>query len=416
MHLPIASSNHSRVSVIIPAYNSSKFLPAAIESVLSQTCPAIEIVVVDDGSTDETKVVCDRYSTVKYIYQSNQGLPGARNTGIEFSQGEYLIFLDSDDCLLPAAIEIGLNCLSDKPKAGFVFGRYLFRAVNPDGSYHTQKLFDEPPAVASYLTLLAAQHNIQSATAICRREAIESVGRFGANLEDMNLFLSIARKFPIYFHDRVVSEYRYHSGNESSKSAKMLIATLNTRMLEWQHIQQLVAAKSLPPLVLSELELTIAYETGQATWIKFYGDRLLYEIVRLAQAGESLEALEKLRLVLNYDPQLQSIDREIYTAATEALYLQLTEVPIQFPLAEWRQELTDAIPTYRSVQPKTELLLLTAPASRRVYPQTQCIHQLFESQVERTPDAIAIVFKNQQLTYHELNDRRSEERRVGKEC
>jgi glycosyltransferase involved in cell wall biosynthesis len=73
--------NH--VSVVIPSYNSANFLPEAIESVLGQTYSPFEIIVVDDGSTDETKQVCDRYPTVRYIYQTNQGVAAARNTGMQ---------------------------------------------------------------------------------------------------------------------------------------------------------------------------------------------------------------------------------------------------------------------------------------------------------------------------------------------
>ncbi len=385
----------SSVSIVIPAYNSCEFLPAAIESVLAQTYQegAIEIVVVDDGSTDDTKAVCDRYPTVRYVYQSNQGLPGARNTGIEVSQGILLIFLDSDDCLLPDAVEIGVNCLQTHPEAGFVFGRYVFRAINPDGSYTTQKLFDEPPPIASYATILAAQHNIQCATAICRRSAIESIGGgFAPHQEDMNLFLRLARKYPIFYHDRLVSEYRYHGGNESSKSAKMLRQTLDTHSLEGDYLQQLVEPAP---------ELTTAYDRGRATWIKFYGDRILYEVIRATQTGKSEsptipadELLAKLQLLSSYDPQVMWIDREAYDAATEALYGQLAP---QSSLIDWRRQLVD---------PQTaELAWLMPDRQIQDYPQTQCPYQLFEAQVDRTPEAVAVAFNEQQLTYRELNDR-----------
>jgi amino acid adenylation domain-containing protein len=355
------NSNERTISVIIPAYNSAGFLVEAIESALNQTQAVSEVVVVDDGSTDDTKSVCDRYPSIKYIYQANQGLPGARNKGIEVSQGSYLIFLDADDCLFPEAVEIGMDYLDGHPEAGFVFGRYLFRAINPDGSYSTQPLFDEPPLVASYATILAARHNIQCATAIIRREAIESVGGFAPKQEDLSLFLRIAREYPIYFHDRVVSEYRYHGGNESSKSAKMLVQTLDTHSLELAYIRQV--GNTAP-------ELMAAYECGRAAWIKFYGDRILYDAIRLGQAGKSIEAQRQVQLVSSYDPELKWVDREAYDLASEVLQLQD------------RQQ-----------------------HSAKSYPQTRCLHQLFEERVEQEPDRVALVFKNQQLTYGELNDR-----------
>jgi amino acid adenylation domain-containing protein len=356
MNSLLPDSNHATISVIIPAYNSAAFLATAIESILSQTQAVSEIIVVEDGSNDDSKAICDLYPLVKYIYQSNQGIHGARNTGIRNSQGAYLIFLDADDCLLPKAVEMGMNCFDTYPDAGFVFGRYLFRSINPDGSYSTQPLFDEPPPIASYATILAAQHNIQCATAIIRRDAIESVGRFPLGREDLSLFLRIAREYPIYFHDRVVSEYRYHGGNESSKSVKMLVQTLDTHSLELEYIRQVGDSNS---------ELMAAYECGRAAWIKFYGDRILYDAVRLAQAGESEQALEKLQLVLNYDQELKWVDAEAYDLASELL----------------REKRHQGAKSYL------------------------CIHQLFEELVDGEPDRVALVFKNQQLTYSELNDR-----------
>src|SRR5690349_12444252 len=87
------------VSVIIPCYNHGKYLSRAIESVLSQTYRNVEIVVVDDGSADNTKEVTDTFPHVLYVHQNNQGLSAARNTGINNSKGKYLLFLDADDWL-----------------------------------------------------------------------------------------------------------------------------------------------------------------------------------------------------------------------------------------------------------------------------------------------------------------------------
>ena len=99
------------VSVVIPCYNQAHFLGEAIESVLAQTYPHREIVVVDDGSPDNTREVASRYPGVRYVRQENQGLAAARNTGLRHSSGSYLVFLDADDRLLPEALEVGLRQL-----------------------------------------------------------------------------------------------------------------------------------------------------------------------------------------------------------------------------------------------------------------------------------------------------------------
>lgn len=97
------------VSVVIPAYNSARLIAGAIESVLSQTTPEFEIIVVNDGSTDNIAGAIERYLTdprIRYVSQQNRGLPGARNAGAENSRGEYLAFLDADDFLAPNALEV----------------------------------------------------------------------------------------------------------------------------------------------------------------------------------------------------------------------------------------------------------------------------------------------------------------------
>ena len=98
----------SLVSVIIPAYNAAGFVRGAIDSVLAQTLQDFEVIVVDDGSNDETAKVFEQRQSdprVRYFYQANCGLPGARNAGAKVSSGEYLAFLDADDFFAPTALE-----------------------------------------------------------------------------------------------------------------------------------------------------------------------------------------------------------------------------------------------------------------------------------------------------------------------
>lgn len=97
------------ISLIVPIYNVEKFLPGCIESIMGQTYENIEIILVDDGSPDSCPQICDEYAgkdaRIRVIHQKNKGLSGARNTGIENAQGEYLIFVDSDDTVEPTMVE-----------------------------------------------------------------------------------------------------------------------------------------------------------------------------------------------------------------------------------------------------------------------------------------------------------------------
>ena len=112
------------VSVVIPCYNQGRFLAEAVASAAAQGELVSEIVVVDDGSTDETPAVATRDGSVTYIHQERQGLSGARNSGWRASSGSYVVFLDADDRLLPGAIEAGIEAFGRWPQAAFVFGHY----------------------------------------------------------------------------------------------------------------------------------------------------------------------------------------------------------------------------------------------------------------------------------------------------
>src|SRR5579862_5259447 len=117
-----------RVSVIIPAYNAARYLPSSIESVMAQTYQDWEIVVVDDGSTDNTKTVLSSYQEqlqdkIHCIHQSNRGLPAARNTAIRASRGEIMALLDADDVWLPARLSRSVRELDRDPEIGLVHSR-----------------------------------------------------------------------------------------------------------------------------------------------------------------------------------------------------------------------------------------------------------------------------------------------------
>src|SRR6266849_1371894 len=119
-----ADRGHPLVSVVVVCYNQAKYLGEAIESALAQRYQPVEILVVDDGSTDATAKVAATFPRVHYVHQSNRGLAAARNTGLRHSTGEYVVFLDADDKLLPAAVREGMDCFGEFPESAFVSGAY----------------------------------------------------------------------------------------------------------------------------------------------------------------------------------------------------------------------------------------------------------------------------------------------------
>ena len=214
------------VSIVIPCYNQARFLAEAIESALAQTYPNIEIVVVDDGSTDNTAAVTTRYERVHYIHQRNQGLPAARNTGLRHSLGRMLVFLDADDRLLPGAVSEGVRHLLEHEDSALASGEH--RYIKDDGTI-LQEWKRVMPGSNHFEALLRGNYIGMIAAVIFRRSAIESVGAFDTSLnacEDYDLYLRIAAQFPISAHDRVVAEYRRHDGAMSNDPARMLHAAV----------------------------------------------------------------------------------------------------------------------------------------------------------------------------------------------
>ncbi len=197
------------MSVIIPTYNRSRMLREALESVRHQTVKDVEVIVVDDGSTDDTPHVVRGFQGVIYLTQTNQGVAAARNRGIRAAHGRYIAFLDSDDMWLPHKLEHQLDYLHNHPEAGLLYGRMWSYAVETP----RQRRLDPPKVARNFDELLNGPNAVTSSTVIVRRECFETVGLFNPNLpasEDHELWLRIARRFPIAFLDEPLAEYRRH--------------------------------------------------------------------------------------------------------------------------------------------------------------------------------------------------------------
>jgi glycosyltransferase involved in cell wall biosynthesis len=214
------------VSIIITCYNQARYLHDSIGSALAQTHARREVIVIDDGSSDDTSAVAARYPDVKCVRQPNAGLSAARNSGIRESHGDFLVFLDADDRLLPDALRAGLDCFLIRPECAFVSGHY--RMMLEDGT--PQPDFTRwPPEPDAYRTLLQRNYIGMHATVMYRRAAFDEIGGFNDALptcEDYEMYLRIARAHPVYSHDRVVAEYRRHDAAMSMDPTRMLNGAL----------------------------------------------------------------------------------------------------------------------------------------------------------------------------------------------
>lgn len=166
--------NFPRVSVIIPVYNCERYLSEAIESVLAQTYKMLEIIVVDDGSTDKTAEIVKKFdSSVHYCYQENSGCGAARNRGIELAQGNFFAFLDADDVWQEDKLMLQMNAFKKDPELDIVFGHVK--------QFHSPELDERMKAKLHCPSELMP--GIAPSTVLIKRDVFLSVGLFETNLK-----------------------------------------------------------------------------------------------------------------------------------------------------------------------------------------------------------------------------------------
>jgi glycosyltransferase involved in cell wall biosynthesis len=277
---------HATVSVVIPCYGQAHFLREAIESVIAQSHPA-EIVVVDDGSPDNTAEVAARYPQVRYVRQDNKGLAEARNSGFRVASGEYVMFLDADDRLTPNALEAHLNCFAEHPEAQLVVG--AIDHIAEDGSYLRSPRW--PLLQANfYEELLKVNHVANMIAVMARREVVASVGGFEPSCspaEDYRLLLRAVRRFASAHHRSVVAQYRRYPASLSRRGAVMLRALDRVMELE-------------KPLVEGDPRLESARRQGIRYWRDHYGRIGLREVYDRFTQGALISALGTLGTLIWY--------------------------------------------------------------------------------------------------------------------
>lgn len=208
-----------QVSIVIPAYNQAHYLPDAIKSALAQTYRDFEIIVVDDGSTDETAQIAQVYGAqVRYIYQENQGLAGARNTGIRAAQGCYVALLDSDDIWLPAFLQRMMTLAQEYPEATVYYCGVCY--INENGQALPQTDIGQVvPPRQMYRKMLRANFLVPS-TIVMRRELIMAAGLFDVafrRLQDWELWVRLLNRGHIFVGlAEGLINYRLHGSSLST--------------------------------------------------------------------------------------------------------------------------------------------------------------------------------------------------------
>lgn len=203
-----------KISVIIPVFNGERFIKKTIQSVIDQDYKNIEIICIDDGSTDNTKrEITNNFPSVFYFYQSNKGPAAARNHGIKKATGEYIAFLDSDDTWLPEKISLQMDYIfkntgakivhtNIKTKVGDVIHDTIYPTNHQDG-----RIFEN---------LLLQNGSVVCSTLLVKRDCFDKTGIFDEELitaEDVHLYLRLAYYYDFHFLNRALIIKNHHDAN-----------------------------------------------------------------------------------------------------------------------------------------------------------------------------------------------------------
>jgi len=276
----------SRVAIIIPTYNRADLIGETIESVLAQTYEDIEIIVVDDGSTDNTREVVESFGDrVRYLWQPASGGPASpRNLGAQSTTAEYLTFVDSDDLLLPYKTESQMRYLEVHPECDLVFGDCAYMGFDgreiPGSTTFTDKQWNGDPSLSQLL-----RRNVITVVApLVRRSAFEHAGGFSASVhhEDYDLWLRIAARGSIAGTNDIVAKVRLGPLRRSVDRISMVRGDVEVFERFQRRFPELMECHG----EIVRRRLTIAY---------------LYLGIALHDEGQRLASMRAYRSALRYD-------------------------------------------------------------------------------------------------------------------
>ena len=275
------------VSIVMPTYNCAAYLPESIESILAQTYDAYEIVVIDDGSSDNTKLVLEPYSEkIRYIdLGRNEGLPTARNLGIQSAKGEYVAFLDADDIWMPEKLKMSIDQFLKNPDAGMVYSKHI--NIDSKSQFLEGKIRRTLPSGNIFLQLFFEQNFIICSSVVVRKEVFNKTALFDFELEncqDWDMWLRIAFYYKAIGIDVPLVKYR-HSSKSLSKN--------RDNVLKYQK-------------VIIDKIYTMFKDSDNGISGKMYKKRLAAHYAKIGRhymrTGDKAAAREHFRLSLKMDP------------------------------------------------------------------------------------------------------------------
>lgn len=218
----------SKVSVVIPTYNHARFLGEAVNSVIAQTFQDFEIIIIDDGSTDNTSEIVSAFP-VRYFHQKNRGVSAAFNRGIELSNGEYICFLAADDVLLENTLQKEVEVLDNHPEVGFCYGQAqyfdesgsIFR-VRKSSFLHRSTIVDGKEQIRELLFFC----RITQSSSMARRSCVAKVGGMHEELnfaEDRHFLVRLSKNCSAAYIAEPLVKYRVHS-NQLHRNVDHVVA------------------------------------------------------------------------------------------------------------------------------------------------------------------------------------------------
>ncbi len=314
-----------KVSVVIPTYNRARLVGEALQSVLSQPFDDMEVLVIDDGSTDDTLSVLARFTgpRVRVVHQPNQGISGARNRGVREARGEYVAMLDSDDRWRPNVLPRLVARLDAHPEAVLVYGRA--QAMDAYGFPLPQMKGAAEAFPGQTLRSILYGDFVPIITALVRRDALLQAGPFDPDnlAEDWDMWVRLARQGAFVFMADTLADFRQHSTQFTRSEGERLERLMASRV---HVLDKAFAQPDLPPEV--EAVRPLAYRNVYVT-----------TAVRWLNSGALRPALAAMRQALRYGGLVEVVARVAYLSLFYQLVRRFTWVRVVSDwLFHWRRE------------------------------------------------------------------------------